>query len=235
MSLDKLDIALNSIKWSDNIKDFLKQNDQKEKLNAINLRLAIWLKQLEQVDRGNPALTFVREMQTAGQMAVALTSLCLYKPAASSIRTVIETALYYTYFRTHPAELSTLIRDKNFYVSKGEIIEYHKIHTDNFRQSQEKMGLLSKLEVSYSLLSSIVHGQLPGIWSQDGSLKNIKPNKATEQQVVQRFSEGEDIVHRLFLCTIAPEMWGDFSTTAKKALLKGLSGDLKTILALDEG
>jgi hypothetical protein len=54
-------------------------------------------------------------------------------------------------------------------------------------------------------------------------------------EVVRKFVEAEEIVHRLFLCTITPTCWDDFSTSAKKLLLKGLPGDVKTLLKLDEG
>lgn len=160
MAVDKLDAALSSVDWAGNVASFLTETEVKEKLAACNVRLAIWSKQLEQADRNNPALAFVREMQSAGQMVVALTALALYKPAASSLRTVIETALYYTYFRTHHCELATLLREKTYFVGKGEIIDYHKLHTDNFKPFQERLGLLALMEQSYSSLSAIVHGQL---------------------------------------------------------------------------
>ena len=166
-------------------------------------------------------------MQSAGHMIVALTSLALYKPAASAIRTVIETALYYTYFRTHHTELATLVRDNNYFVDKKAIIDYHKIHTVNFKSFQEKLGLLTRLEDSYNSLSAIVHGQLPGVWTSPSSLSKTVPIQKTRDDVVERFVLGEEVVHRLFLCTIAPTFWDDFSTASKKALLTGLPGDTK--------
>jgi hypothetical protein len=234
LAVDKLDAALSAVDWKGNVNSFLTETEVKKKLAACNLRLAIWSKQLEQVDVANPALAFIREMQSAGQMVVALTSLALYKPAASSIRTVIETALYYTYFRTHHSELATLVREKSYFVDKKEIIDFHKLHTVNFKPFQENLGLLTRLESSYSSLSAIVHGQLPGAWSPPSSLSNTAPIKSTQDEVVQRFIEGEEIVHRLFLCTIAPTFWDDFSTASKKLLLRGRSGETKALLKLDE-
>jgi hypothetical protein len=233
VAVDKLEAALKAVDWAGNVRAFLSERLANEKLAACNLRLAIWSKQLEQVDKNNPALTFIREMQSAGQMTVALTSLSLYKPAASSIRTVIETALYYSYFRTHHTELATLIRNKEYYIDKSEIINYHKIHTVEFKSYREHLGLLSRLNEIYSVLSAIVHGQLPGVWTTSSALNNTSPNPNNLIEVVQRFVEGEEVVHRLFLCTAAPLFWDDFSTTSKKALLAGLPGETKSLLKLD--
>ena len=234
MTTDKLDAALTAVNWNSHVAAFLAQSEIKKSVAACNLRLALWSKQLEQADAKNPALAFIREMQFAGHMVVALTSLALYKPAASSIRTVIETALYYTYFRSHPSELATLLREKTFYLEKKNIIEYHRVHTNNFKPLQEKLGLLARLDKSYGSLSAIVHGQLPGMWSSRTSLGDTAPIEKTMKEVIQRFIDGEEVVHYLFLCTIAPLMWDDFSPSAKKPLLRGLAGDTKALLGLDE-
>lgn len=167
-------------------------------------------------------------------MVVALTALALYKPAASAIRTVIETALYYSYFRTHLTELETPLRDKDYYVGKGEIVEFHKMHSVEFKIRQEKRGLLNQLKGSYSALSAIVHGQLPGVWTSTTPLSKTVPNDKVRSEVVQRFVDSEEVVHKLFLCTLAPVFWDDFSADAKRALLKGLSGESKKALRLDE-
>lgn len=234
MSTDKLDAALSQVDWAANVKSFSTDTEVKEKFAACNLRLAIWSKQLEDSDNGNPALTFIREMQMDGQLVVALVALALYKPAANSIRTLIETALYYTYFRTHRSELATLLRNNEYFIDKGEIISYHKLHTVNFTLFQEKLGLLTRLKSCYGPLSAIVHGQVPGMWHATSSLRTIAPNRKIQDDVISKFTESEETVHRLFLATVAPALWDDFSTLAKKALLKGLPGDVKEILKLDE-
>ena len=112
------------ITWKSSLKD----DEATAKIAAANLRLAVWALQLENADAGNPALSFVREMQIGGQHVTALVALSLYKPAAARIRSVFECALYYTYFRTHPSELQTLIRDPEYFVDKQELIDYHKKH-----------------------------------------------------------------------------------------------------------
>lgn len=145
----------------------------------------------------------------------------------------METALYYIFFSSHPVELATLMRDKEYYVSKAEIVDYLKMHEPRFKKIQDKLGLLSRLADLYSDLSAIVHGQLPGSWTAHVGIASIKKNEAIANDVVDKFVKAEDVVHKLFLCTVAQSRWDDFSTSAKKALIKGIPGDIKILLNLD--
>jgi len=234
MAYDKLKKALLSVDWNTNVKAFLDDEiSLPQQMAQCNLRLAIWSKQFEEIDAGNPALPFIREMQLAGSDAVTLTSLSLYKPAAAAMRTMLESSLYYTYFRHHPAELATLVRNTEFYVEKSELLDYHKTHTPKFSERQKVFGLIEKLNKWYKRISSLAHGQMPGDWRTHTSLAKTQHVKNTLSSVVETFAEGVEIVHDLFLCTIGSELWNDFSSEAKRYLIKGISGDNKTILGLD--
>lgn len=203
-------------------------------MDGACLRLAVWAKQIENIDHDNPAISFVRAMQISAHHAVATASLAIYKAAASSIRGVVENALYYTYFRVHPIELASLVREVSYYTSKSEILTYHKMHTPGFRDLQEKLGLLTRIEVWYSAISAIVHGQVPGVWVEHTSLAETKPSSATLKLVVEKFCEAEKIVHEFLLLTIGRENWDNFSHPAKKLLLSGIPGEHKTAMKLDK-
>jgi hypothetical protein len=233
MSTDKLSAALKAVDWKKNIVNFLADTPAAEKVAKCNMRLAIWAKQLESADKGNPSICFIREMQIVGQHVAVLIGLSLYKPAAGSIRSLVEAALYYTYFRTHPAELETLARAEGFYLEKKDVIGFHKDHTSMFVERQSKLGLLQRLEKWYGEVSGLVHGQIPGAWVEHKSVAEIKTIKATQDLAINAFCEGEDIVHRLFLCTVAQGLWDSFSTQSKTSLLSGLSGEEKKVLKLD--
>ena len=233
MPTSKLAAALQSIDWNKNVATFLSDKKATQQLADANLRLAVWSRQFEITDHGNPALCFVREMQVSGHQVAALAALALYKSAAASMRAMFETALYYSYFRTHLSELATLVRDKAFYVEKRELIEYHKRHTVRFIELERALGVLSRLDKWYSLVSSVIHGQVPGKWAAHASLSEIKPHPATQELAIQTFVEGVDIVHRLFLCTVGQDLWDGFSAPSKKELLAGLHGDIKKVLRLD--
>jgi hypothetical protein len=233
VSIDKLAAALQSVTWSPNIHAFLGEVNSVNQVAGANVRLATWALQFETIDKGNPALSFIRETQVASHHVAALLGLALYKPAAGAMRTAVETALYYSYFRTHPSELTTLARDPNFYVSKNDILDYHKAHTPGFKDLQAQLGVASGLSVWYSKVSNVLHGQVPGTWVTHKSMAEIKFDQRTLHAAVSTFLEGEELIHRFFLCTVARQLWGSVSTSAKQVLLKGLSGTLKTTLHLD--
>lgn len=233
MTVAKLSAALSAVDWNNNVQEFLADKNSAEILAEVSMKLAVWARQLETVDHENPSISFIREMQVSSQQVAALTALALYKTAAGAMRSMFENALYYTYFRTHLSELETLVRDPNFFVDKRQLIEYHKTHTIRFTELQTKLGLVQKLNVWYSKVSAIVHGQIPGKWTEHKTLSDIKHIKTTRALVVEAFQEGGDLVHCLFLCTVGQTFWDAFSTPSKKMLLAGLSGDLKKTLMLD--
>jgi hypothetical protein len=233
MPHDKLKAALTAVDWNKNVATFLSDEATIKEVANRNLRIAIWAKQIEIADQGNPAICFVREMQIAGQHVAALMGLALYKPAAASMRNMLEAGLYYTYFRTHSSELATLVRGTEYYIDKRGILEYHKTHTLSFIDHQRKLGLVSRLEDWYSRVSSVIHGQIPGTWIEHKSIAEISPIKTAQALVHSEFKEGEEVLHRLLLCTVGKSLWDAFSSSAKKELLKGLSGELKAELGLD--
>jgi hypothetical protein len=151
------------------------------------------------------------------------------------MRSVLETALYYTYFRTHPAELETLARRVGYYLGKREVLEFHKVHTWRFSDVHQKLGVIARMEQWYGQVSSLVHGHLPGAWIDHKSVADIRPTKATQDLAIGAFVEGVDIVHRVLLCTVGQQLWDSFPSDAKKQLLSGLHGDEKKVLELDAG
>lgn len=225
--------VLKIVDWHSNIDAAFADKQTLQLLEKSLYRIAVWSHQLETADQGNPALCFVREMQLAAQQGAALIGLCLYKSAAASARTVVETCLYYTYFRTHLEELSTLIRVERYYTSKSEIIEYHKLHTIGFMAHQEVFGLIGNLEQWYSKVSAVVHGQIPGAWNNHAALNEISFSEATHRLAVDTLVTGERLVHELLLSTTGNLLWSSFAPDAKKELVKGIAGDKRQILGLD--
>lgn len=226
--------ALTSVAWDANVAKFVQEAAICGELDAACKRIAIWSKQLENVDGGNPAISFVRALQIAAHQSIATMSLAIYKATATSIRGLVENALYYTYFRTHPVELTSLVRDKGYYVSKGDILAFHKVHTPGFKAIQDKVGLLGRIEEWYSRVSAIVHGQIPGTWVDQKSLSDIKANVGTLKLAAHEFCEAEGIVHHLFLATVGREFWDSFAHPAKKSLLSGIPADVREAFGLDK-
>jgi hypothetical protein len=234
MPAAKLKAALEAVDWNALVADFLAAPGKPEIFATGNLRLAIWAKQLEEVDKGNPALIFVREMQLAGQNVTVLSSLGLYKAAAGPMRATFETALYYTYFRAHPVELATLARDPSYYVDKTGILEFQKMHVPGFTPKQEKLGLVSRINSWYKSISAIVHAQNPGAWSTATAVADIALDLETLGELATEFTVAVSLVDDLFKISLAPEVWSDFSHASKAALLKGVSAEHRVLLGLDK-
>ncbi len=226
--------VLSSVDWKANITQFCGDAAVVQRVEAGSLRLATWAKQFENIEgKTNPAICFVREMQTAGHLATAAAALGCYKLAASGMRTIVETALYYSYFRVHTAELATLLRDERWYIGKQEILDYHVVHTARYSELQKKLPLADILNPWYSKLSAIIHGQIPGAWHSQSGIRGIKFNGALATEVASYFEGAVKIVDRLFLLTVGRELWAYFSPSAKESLLHGMPGDLKALLSLD--
>lgn len=233
MTKGNLPSVVTGIAWDANIKAAFSDKALLVRLEAALMRIAVWSKQLEICDEGNPALCFVREMQVAAQQGAALLGLCIYKASAASARTILETCLYYTYFRTHPQELASLIRVKKYYVSKSEVLDYHRAHSVEFLRLQEVFGLLGNLDSWYSSVSAVVHGQIPGAWSAHSALSEISFSADTYALALDTFASGEELVHQILLCTVGQSLWSGIAPDAKRFLLKGLPGAKREALGLD--
>jgi hypothetical protein len=228
-----LPAVLRGVDWIANIDAAFKDEKILARLEYALHRIAVWSKQLETADEGNPALCFIREMQVAAQQGVALLGLCVYKAAAASTRTLLETCLYYTYFRTHPEECATLVRDVKYFVTKSEMLEYHRKHTRDFMKYQNLFGLIGNLETWYSNISAVVHGQIPGAWNAHSALQEIGFDPETHSLAAEALLSGEDLAHHVLLCTAGKRLWTSFSPDAKTFLVKGLPGEKRASLGLD--
>lgn len=233
MSGTTLNTVLRAVDWNGNVNEFVSDVASVAQVEKAVQRLAIWSLQLERVDADNPALCFIREMQASAHLVAVCTALGIYKGAASGMRTMVETALYYSYFRVHLVELPTLLRNEKWYISKGDVLEFHSLHTERFNEIQGKLGLVGDLNAWYSRISAVIHGQIPGNWLSPSGISAFKPDIKTRLEALQMFIKGEELVHRLFLATVGRENWESFSTSAKSALLKSMSGDVRSFIGLD--
>ncbi|MBN3735404.1 hypothetical protein [Burkholderia sp. Tr-20390] len=231
--MSKLKEALLSVSWGENINEFASDLDRQNRLNDAATIISIWGKQLEDSDMGNPAVCFIREMQVESQHALIALGLGIYKASAASMRAMVETALYYSFFRSHSAELETLVRSKEYYISKGDILAFHKIHTRDFVAMQNKLGLISKIEEWYSYSSSIIHGQIPGRWVTFDAISKVGLHEETLKDAVQMYCEASSIINNFFLCSVARSLWHTFQTDVKRKVLRGISVDFKSVAKLD--
>jgi hypothetical protein len=233
MSLS-LTSVLGPLDWNANVKVFLSDAAVVQRIDAVAIRSATWAKQIEVLESGNLAMPFVREMQTAMFYSIVLMGLAMYKPAAGVMRSMFESALNYTYFRNHPAELATLVRDPAYFVQQSQLLEHHRDHTLDFVTRQHSLGLSAGIKTWYAKVSKLVHSQIPGSWIEHSAMKGIVHVGTVLEEALDTFVEGTELTHKLFLCTLTHELWIDILPEAKKVILRGMSGSVKGSLGLDE-
>ena len=230
---ESLRSALQAVNPNLLLAEFIQHDDHLQSIADGCAKIAIWSNTLSSVEPENPARPFLAEMQRASHDVAILVATALYVPAATAMRSALETALYYSYFRSHSAELTTLATLPNFYLSKKEILDYHKIHSPFYREYARDFGYPTRLEEWYSRISAIIHGQIPGTWGRRLAIAEMAHDDSVMQDSVISFTDGVDVIHRLFLLTAGAELWGAFHHESKRALSAGIPPDLRSKLNLD--
>lgn len=223
--------ALQFVNWNANVATFVQAPSRLNKLTSCCTRIGLFTHELSFQDYDNPALPFLQEMKASAFQVPACLALGLAKPAAGLMRATVESALYYTYFRSHHRELRTLVTKSSYYLSRRQIVEYHKQHTPDFGKLDEVICLVDKMEKWYGEVSAIVHGQIPGVWTS----KSLARTSALKEEVkapVKIFERATEIIQLTFLMTISNEDWEGINPIARAHLLKGLSSTQLTALAL---
>lgn len=224
-----LQTILENIDWAANVSNFCPDGSGLDTLTRGCQLVAIWHHEIAFQNHNNLALPFLHEMKASFFSVPACFSLGLYKPGAASMRAALENALYFSYFSTHTSELNTLLGDPKYYISKKDILEYHRAHTDGFWTKQKDVGFISEIDLWYSQVSAIIHGQIPGIWSSV-SLSDTRHKLATKNAALKLFSRASSLINVLFLLSIDSESWEGFSSEARKLFLKGYSNQKKAVI-----
>lgn len=227
--------ALLAVDWQGNVDEFCKKGAVVQDLHSAITKIAMLARQIQVVESGNPALPFVHEMQLSGHDVVRCVSLSLYKPAISAMRSMLECAVYYCYFRTHPAELKTLVRDEKYYLSKSEIIDYFQVHVDGWKKKQSAIALVSRLDSWYSKVSAIIHGQIPGHWSKSLAISESSHSDEFLRETVKFAVDCANISRDVIICAFMDDLWRFVETDAKRELLRGTSAEYREKLKLDRG
>tara|TARA_B100000614_G_scaffold246326_1_gene252246 strand:+ start:225 stop:608 length:384 start_codon:yes stop_codon:yes gene_type:complete len=117
--------------------------------------------------------------------------------------------------------------------SQERALRYHRKHTTHFSESDDALGLTSGLDAWYKQVSAVVHGQVPGTWHpQQRHLSEIDYSEVIAQAAVSCFEVATTLINKLFLATVAQDLWDGFAVEARRQLLKGLSGTTKSALKL---
>lgn len=229
---DDLRNALAAIDWNSYVASFASDPAMVERVATCCGGIARWHRAMRDVEPEVPAISFLAEAQIQSHYIATLIPLAMYKSAAAAMRTIVESVLYYTYFRTHPVELASLVRVDDYHATKGEILDYHKMHSVHFPARQQAWGAVSLLNSWYSKISAVIHGQLPGKWVSHTDLAGLKPHGPTRDEALVEFESAVDISGRVLLCTMDTERWNAIERETRIALLKGVPGNIKALLDL---
>lgn len=214
--------ALQAVDWNDNVAKFCKAKSRLDKLASCCFRISIFTHEISFQNYDNPAIPFLQEMKASAFQVPACLSLGLSKPAAGLMRAAVESALYYTYFSNHHQELKTLLSKPDYYLSRRNIMEYHKLHTDNFGKVDNEVHLTSKMEAWYGEVSAIVHGQIPGVWTSK-SLRNTATLTIDADPPIKLFQRASEIIQLILLMTIPTDDWEGISPFSRAKLLGELN------------
>lgn len=217
-----LEDTLNTIDWNQLRDKFTSTPELFSPAESKFQLLAHWARALETIYIDNKALPFLREAQISSQDFFCSCSLGLYKCSASSIRTVFESILYFSYFKDHPKELDSVVR-RNLYMSRAALIEYHRSHTNSFHALYENTKLKSDLELIYKEASSIVHGQKPGTWHSTYILSQRSFDPHICEESIKLFCRTIDVINLLLLCTLDYSEWTTINPSSRKLMLSALT------------
>ncbi|HHQ4570134.1 TPA: hypothetical protein ACSP3H_004435 [Aeromonas veronii] len=215
--------TVKGIDWNARKDEFFAKEDNHILEIEKNLQiLAHWAKSLETIYPDNFALPFLREAQVSAQDFISVYSLSLYKNSASSMRTIFESILYFSYFKDHSVELKSVTRDK-FHLSRSQIINYHIKHTDSFGSIYDKINLNETLDSMYSEVSNIVHSSQPGVWHQRAILGGKVYNSLIAKETVRLFTQTIKVINLLLLCTLTYDEWLTVPLESRKIFIKNIT------------
>lgn len=226
--MNNLSTQITSIDWNNNCTQSTQELDLFNKIESASIKLAIWCKIIENVYNKNLALPFIREAQVSMQDFCCLISLGLYKSSASSLRTILESFLYFSYYKDHYVELNSLLN--GVFISKSEILEYHQIHTIHFKNKSQHIGLSNNISILYSELSAIIHGQKPGSWHSSVEISNKCFNSSLACEAAGHYIKLIELINYFMLIIIPDDEWLSLDLHFKQKLLHFIDSKKKDIL-----
>jgi hypothetical protein len=230
--VNKLCDEISKVDWTQSNIEAFKSEDVFNELELGLTRIAQWAKQLETIYIDNKALSFIKEAQVSAQDLCCLVSLGFYKCSASSIRTILESVLYFSYFKDHPVELDSLLEVDGYYITKEDVISYNLQHTKHFKSRFDKLALRSDLNKIYSEISAIVHGQIPGKLHCSITIADKKYDYEYANYITNKFTETINFINIYLIFILSEQQWNDLDIQLKERFMKPISRPLRKQLNL---
>lgn len=223
----ELQNKLAQINWGAIVDDSLNEDSGFSDIQTSCKIITTWLNELCDLYENNYALSFLKEAHVSINDYCTSMSIALYKLSAASMRTILESILYYSYFKDHPKELHTLINDSSYYLTRSDILEYHYKHTHNFKNACKELNLISSMDNFYSEVSAIIHGQIPGVWQPNVNLDNRSHCSQTFSCSIEHFKTLVRIINHFLILHLTEEEWQSINIRSRELFLKGLKPKTK--------
>ena len=214
--------AIKSVNWNGIAESTVAQDEVVAQLEKNLEVLQYWIQELINNNEGNRALPFLYEAHSSMNDFCSSISLGLYKLSASSIRTILEAFLNFSYYKDHPVELTTLINNNSFYLGKSEIIDYHSLHSPGFSQRSSELNTLDFLNTLYKEVSQIIHGQIPGKWNNCSTLNDTKFDDDMLKITTETFARLVKIINLFHISYLSDNEWGNMNIRSRSLFLKGI-------------
>lgn len=184
-----------------------------------------WCTELERLTRGNAANFLMAGTYSEIIYICALVPFGFYRSAYMSLRSVIDEFLAYSYYMTHPVELRTAFRREGFYLTREDFWSYHLRHSPGFGRLVTGSGVATEFTQIYSDLSKTIHAQVPDHVCTITSFSDIQFSVGAARGFL-RMQDRTCKMLGVFALIVFRDFYRDFSTDAKRAVVKGMSSGL---------
>ena len=146
-----------------------------------------------------------------------LVPLGLLHSSYSALRTVVDIAVSYSFYHSHPIEWSAVCQGRSGWESRANIVNWHVRYTPTCREVNSAFSLVDALDNDYHKLSSYVHGTpLSGLPTLKSIERSVIPDEELEK-LVQMAGTVDKNMNLLFLSVF------------NQALAAASNQDLRTI------
>ena len=194
------------------------QSKQEVKLPSSFHKTLCWCAGLSEVFKENPARIHLAGVRSEVVNILALLPFYFYRQSLICLRIILDEVLAFSYFESHPKEFKTLLSDSDFYISKKNIYEFHKVHSWG-NINLEQLHVWGGIESQYKELSRIIHAQTPNHISITTSFHSFKYEKKELDSVIQMVEKNDEAIS-VFFASIYHEEFNEFTDDFKKTIIK---------------
>jgi hypothetical protein len=169
-----------------------------KRIHRATFGLILWRFRLKHIpEHGN---VFIEEIASDALQVLPQVLMGYGKTVKLLTRGIIENTLRHLYFSDHPIEFERMNREKKWYVSLEDLVDYAEIHPA-FRRTESKFDAINRLASLHSELSAGVHGRQVQDLEMRLALKKIAYSQAEagkQTQLIEKCAQSANFVLAVF-------------------------------------